>query len=58
MGGGLSITPVEVDSPTEGVLSRLWSVLSTSLSGIILDGSWAITFILGLLLLSLWAGVC
>lgn len=33
MGGGLSMTPMEVDSPAEGMLSPLWSVLSVALCG-------------------------
>lgn len=33
MGGGLSMTLAEVDSPAEGLLSCLWSVLSVALCG-------------------------
>lgn len=31
MGGGLSMTQVELDPPTESTLSHLWSVLSVAL---------------------------
>lgn len=33
LGAGLSRTPVEVDSPAEGLLSCLWSVLNVALCG-------------------------
>lgn len=47
------MTPLEVHSPAEGVLSGLWSVLNAALCGASFDGSWTIAFVLGLHLHSL-----
>lgn len=50
---------VEADSPTEGVLSRLRSVLSAALCGAsLLTAGGPLPFILGLRLLPLRAGAC